>query len=115
RGRDLLERRLVDARDARAAHEGHLRHLEAVVDLVDRALGGGLHLRRRLARLLEADRERHAEARRVCRREELLRVRPGAVLEARTEVVGRAEAALGLEAPLARLERPFPLRLCFAN
>src|SRR5207249_2465856 len=95
-----------------ASHlELHARDRGRPTHHLQRAGGGGLHARGRLASFFEARRQRHAEAGGVGRRDQLLRVGALLALEARREAVGPAErAAAGFEASFAILELSFPRR-----
>ena len=65
---------------------------------------------------LEPPRQRHAEAGGVRRRDQLLGIRAGRLLEPGAEPVVAADlAALGLEGALPALEPALPDRRCFAN
>ena len=107
-GGDRLEGRIVDAGHHRPDGELHVRDLESLADLVDRARRTGLHRRGGKAGLLEAKAQRHAEAGCLGRREELLGIGADRVTEAGVERVGAAQSRLALEASAAGRQATFP-------
>src|SRR5687768_1645883 len=76
---ELAELGLVDLRHLRLVAQRDRRNLEALADLLERDVGRRADARGLEAVLAQRGRERHAEAPRVRRRDELFGVRPGRV------------------------------------
>src|SRR3954468_15847691 len=113
---DLLEGALVDARDVTDGLEVDPGDAEAGVVLVEVHLGGGLHGGAGEAGVRESLREGHREAAGVRGADQLLRVRPLALLEARLErVVPLVTALAGLHRAGTLGEVPFPAGRSSAN
>ena len=87
-----------------------LNDLEALAHFVERHRRRGPDLARRQPHRAELRRQRHREASRVCRGNQLLRIRAFSVLESRAEGILRVrqDAAVGRHSPFAILQPTSP-------
>src|SRR4051812_19635118 len=90
---EFFERLFIDARDLAFGLQDDLGDLEALADLVERDVGGGVHAPGLVPGLAEPGRQGHRETGGMRRADELFGIGAGGVLEARAERIAALERA----------------------